>query len=186
VNCVINLKSRVIAFASASGGAYSRATKTNKKLDRKGRQHMNSFKKTVLILALGLAAGGCSVLERSKSSAAVGREDLRNAQGHVVGYKDVLRNADTGEEVQQLLLFVPRTGNRGEIVGYEERVPGGTVLRDLNGKRIGGRYLDARSRGTNPQSRGLLIVVRGKNSDRIATAQAPDIDQLMHLARITN
>ena len=145
---------------------------------------MKALKRTVLILALGLAAGGCSVLEQTKStSAAVGREDLKNAKGHVVGYKDVVRNADTGEEMQQIALFVPRT-DRGEIVGYEERVPGGTVLRDLNGKRIGGRYLDARSKGTNPQSKGLLIVVRGKNADRIAAA--PDIDQLMHLARITN
>jgi len=144
---------------------------------------MKALKKTVLILALGLAAGGCSVLEQSKSSAAVGREDLKNAQGHVVGYKDVIRNAATGEEMQQIALFVPRT-DRGEIVGYEERVPGGTVLRDLNGKRIGGRYLDARSKGTNPQSKGLLIVVRGKNADRLAAA--PDINELMHLARITN
>ena len=145
---------------------------------------MKALKKTVLILALGLAAGGCSVLEQSKSSASVGREDLKNAQGHVVGYKDVIRSAESGEEMQQISLFVPRTGDRGEIVGYEERVPGGTVLRDLNGKRIGGRYIDARSRGTNPQSKGLLIVVRGKNSDRIAAA--PDIGELMHLARITN
>ena len=144
---------------------------------------MKALKKTALIIALGLAAGGCSMLEQSKSSAAVGREDLKNSQGHVSGYKDVIRNADTGEELQQLALFVPRT-DRGEIVGYEERVPGGTVLRDLNGRRIGGRYLDARSRGTNPQSKGLLIVVRGKNSDRVAAA--PDINELMHLARITN
>lgn len=144
---------------------------------------MKALKRTALIIALGLAAGGCSMLEQSKSSAAVGREDLKNSQGHVIGYKDVMRNAETGEELQQIALFVPRT-DRGEIVGYEERVPGGTVLRDLNGRRIGGRYLDARSRGTNPQSKGLLIVVRGKNSDRVAAA--PDIDELMHLARITN
>ena len=48
---------------------------------------MKALKRTALILALGLAAGGCSVMEQSKSSAAVGREDLKNAQGHVVGYK---------------------------------------------------------------------------------------------------
>jgi hypothetical protein len=122
-------------------------------------------------------------MEQSKSSAAVGREDLKNAQGHVVGYKDVMRDADTGEEITQISLFVPRI-ETGGIVGYEERVRGGTVLRDLNGRRIGGRFIDSRSRGTNPQSKGLLIVVRGKQPERVA--QAPDIDELMHLARLTN
>jgi len=144
---------------------------------------MKALKRTALILALGLAAGGCSVMEQTKSSAAVGREDLKNAQGHVVGYKDVMRDADTGEEITQISLFVPRI-ETGGIVGYEERVRGGTVLRDLNGRRIGGRFIDSRSRGTNPQSKGLLIVVRGKQPERVA--QAPDIDELMHLARLTN
>ena len=144
---------------------------------------MKALKRTALILALGLAAGGCSVMEQSKSSAAVGREDLKNAQGHVVGYKDVMRDADTGEEITQISLFVPRI-ETGGIVGYEERVRGGTVLRDLNGRRMGGRFIDSRSRGTNPQSKGLLIVVRGKQPERVA--QAPDIDELMHLARLTN
>jgi hypothetical protein len=141
--------------------------------------------KPALILALGLAAGGCSITEY-KSTAAVGREDLKNMQGHVVGYKDVVRNGETGEEIAQIALFVPRVGERGEIVGYEERVRGGSVLRDVNGKRIGGRWLDVRSRASNPQSRGLTIVVHGKNSERITTAQAPNIDDLMHLARLTN
>ena len=146
---------------------------------------MKALKKTLLIVALGFAAGGCSVLEQSKTAAAVGREDLKNVQGHVVGYKDVMRDDSTGEEIAQISLFVPRIEN-GEVVGYEERVRGGSVLRDLNGKRIGGRFVDARSRGTNPQSKGLLIMVRGRQADRIATAQAPDIDELMQLARITN
>jgi hypothetical protein len=146
---------------------------------------MKTLKRTALILALGLAAGGCSIVEY-KSAAAVGREDLKNAQGHVVGYKDVMRNADTGEEIAQIALFVPRVGERGDIIGYEERVRGGSVLRDVNGKRIGGRWLDVRSRASNPQSKGLLIVVHGKNSERIATAQAPNIDDLIHLARLTN
>ena len=143
---------------------------------------MKVLKKTTLIVALGLAAGGCSIMD-SKQMA---REDLKNAQGHVVGYKDVMRDARTGEELAQLALFVPRVNSRGEVGGYEERVRGGSVLRDLNGKKIGGRWIDSRSRGTNPQSKGLLIVVRGKNSDRITTAQAPEIDDLIHLARLTN
>jgi hypothetical protein len=145
---------------------------------------MNAIKRTALIIALGLAAGGCSVVEY-KSTAQVGREDLKNAQGHVVGYKDVMRDAGTGEEIAQISLFVPRIENGG-LVGYEERVRGGSILRDLNGKRIGGRLVDSRSRGTNPQSKGLVIVVRGKQSERITTAQAPDIDELRQLARLTN
>ena len=141
---------------------------------------MKNLKRTALIIALGLAAGGCSIIE----SKPVAREDLKNGQGHVVGYKDVIRDSRTGEEIAQIALFVPRTGERGEIIGYEERVRGGSVVRDVNGTRIGGRFVDARSRGTNPQSRGLLIVVRGK--DTTTVAQAPNIDDLIHLARLTN
>ena len=140
--------------------------------------------KAALIATVGLGFGGCSVIEY-KSTAQLGREDLKNAQGHVVGYKDVVRDPASGEEFAQISLFVPRI-EKGEVVGYEERVRGGSVLRDLNGKRIGGRLVDSRSRGTNPQSKGLLIVVRGKQPERVTTAQAPDIDELMHLARITN
>ena len=144
---------------------------------------MKALKKTMLIVVLGLAAGGCSVIERS-NAVAVGNEDLKNAQGHVIGVKNVIRDGETGEEVTQISLFVPRAGERGEILGYEEKVPGGTVLRDLNGRRIGTRLVDARSRGTNPQSKGLLILVRGKSADRITTAQAPDMEELLHLARL--
>jgi hypothetical protein len=141
---------------------------------------MNLIKRTTIVLALAFAASGCSVLE-SKS---VAREDLKNAQGHVIGYKDVMRDARTGEELAQLALFVPRVNSRGDVIGYEERMRGGVaVLRDVNGKRIGGRYLDVRSRGTNPQGGGLTIVVRGKNADS-AVAQVPSIEQLIQLAQL--
>ena len=139
-------------------------------------------KRTILVLALCLAAGACTVIETKP----VAREDLRNAQGHVIGYKELMRDERTGEELAQIALFVPRLGERGEIVGYEELVRGGTVLHDLNGKRIGGRWLDVRSRGTNPQNKGLLIVVRGKESERAAIAQAPSIEELIQLARLGN
>src|SRR2546426_8055521 len=103
---------------------------------------MKALKRTALILALGLAAGGCSVIETKP----VAREDLKNAQGHVVGYKDMMRDSRTGEELAQIALFVPRVGERGEIIGYEERVRGGAVLRDLNGRRIC-RQLDGQVKG---------------------------------------
>ena len=137
---------------------------------------MKALKRTAFIVALGLAAGGCSVIEYKT----VAREDLKNAQGHVVGYKDVVRDRATGEELAQIALFVPRVGERGNIIGYEERVRGGSVLRDLNGKRIGGSWHDLRS------GKGLVIVVRGKQSDRVAMAEAPSIDDLIHLARLAN
>jgi len=141
---------------------------------------MKALTTSAVIVALGLAAGGCSMLETQS----VAREDLKNAQGHVVGYKDIVRDSRTGEELAQIALFVPRLGERGDIVGYEERVRGGSILRELNGKRIGGRWADVRGRGNNPQSNGLLIVVRGKQSERAAVAQAPSIDDLIHLARL--
>lgn len=143
---------------------------------------MKALKRTAIILALGLAAGGCSVIDTKP----VAREDLKNAQGHVVGYKEIMRDSRTGEELAQIALFVPRVGERGEIIGYEERVRGGAVLRDLNGKRIGGRWADLRSRGNNPQSNGLLIIVRGRQSESVAVAEAPSIDELIHLARLAN
>ena len=139
---------------------------------------MSTLIRTALILALG----GCTAIETKP----VARDELRNAQGHVVGYKDLMRDERTGEQLAQITLFVPRLGERGEIVGYEERERGGTVLRDVNGKRIGARWLDVRSRGTNPQNKGLLITVRGKETERDALAQAPSIEELIQLARLGN
>ena len=116
----------------------------------------------------------------------VAREDLKNAQGHVIGQKETLHDYRSGEDIAKIALFVPRI-ERGEIVGYEERVPGGTVvLRDLNGKRYGNRFVDLRSRALNPSNKGLTIVFHSKPSERLALAAAPSIDELMHLARLTN
>jgi len=88
---------------------------------------MKTLISAAAVIALGLAAGGCAVLD-TKSLA---HEDLKNAQGHVVGYKDTVRDRETGEEMAQIALFVPRFNDRGRIVGYEERVRGGSVMRDL-------------------------------------------------------
>ena len=143
---------------------------------------LDQLRKTALILAFGLCASGCTVIETKP----VAREELKNAQGYVIGYKDMMRDERSGEELAQITLFVPRLGERGELVGYEERVRGGTVLHDLNGKRIGMRWLDVRSRGSNPQNQGLLIVVRGKESQHAAIAQVPSIEELIQLARLGN
>ena len=140
---------------------------------------MKLVKRTTIVLALAFAAGGCSVLD----SKPVAREDLRNAQGHVIGYKDSMRDARTGEEAAQIALFVPRVGSRGQIIGYEERLRSGSVLRDVNGRKIGGRLDDVRSRGNNPHGGGVLIVVRGKTSGS-AVAEAPSIEDLIQLAHL--
>ena len=139
------------------------------------------LKTTTILLALGLATSGCSIMDYKS----VNREDLKNAQGHVIGQKETLFDHRTGEEVAKIALFVPRI-ERGEVVGYEERVAGGTVLlRDLNGKRIGNRWTDLRSRSMNAGNKGITIVFHSRPSERNTTmAAAPSIDDLMHLARL--
>jgi len=136
---------------------------------------MKTLISAAAVIALGLAAGGCAVLDTKPMA----HEDLKNAQGHIVGYKDTVRDRETGEEMAQIALFVPRFSDSGKIIGYEERVRGGSILRDLNGRKIGGRWLDVRS------GKGLVIVVRGKDSaERVAVAQAPSIEDLIQLARL--
>ena len=134
--------------------------------------------KTIL-LATALLAGGCSSVEFKP----LGTETLRNSDGHVIGQKEVLCDCSTGEELARISLYIPRKLN-GVVVGYEEPVKGGSILRDLNGKAIGNRFVDLRSRGTNQQNQGLTIVFISPPSARTATAAAPSIDDLMLLARI--
>jgi hypothetical protein len=138
------------------------------------------LKRTVVILALGLAAGGCTHLSSPAGSVqTLGREDLKNAQGHVIGYKALARDAATGERITQISLYLARLDERGRVVGYEERVRGGSVLRDLHGRKIGGRFDDVRSR------KNLTIVVLPRE-ERVAAAQAPSIDELIRIARLEN
>lgn len=129
---------------------------------------------TLALLALAFAAGGCSSAEYRS----VGVHPLRNAEGHVIGRKEVLRA--NGETVARLSLYVPLVEG-GRLVGYEERIRGGTVLRNLEGRKIGGRFVDLRSRGSNPRNRGLTIIVHSSASDRFS---APDIDELRTLAQL--
>lgn len=143
------------------------------------------LKRAAIIVALGLAAGGCTHLSRTSDAQPIAREDLRNGQGHVIGTKEVTRDPATGERITQISLFVPRLGEDGRIIGYEERVRGGSVLRDLHGRKVGGRFVDLRSRGSNPQNKGLMIIVVPRE-DRVATAAAPSIDELIRIARLEN
>jgi hypothetical protein len=136
--------------------------------------------KAVLIMAIGLAVGGCTHLASPASDLqALEREELKNEHGHVIGYKQLARDAASGERITRISLFVPRLSASGRVVGYEERVRGGSVLRDLHGRKIGGRFDDVRSR------KNVTIVVLPRE-ERVAAAQAPSIDELIRIARLEN
>ena len=136
---------------------------------------MTSRLLTMLLVAAALAASGCTTLT---DYGVVRKESLRNDQGHVIGYKEMLRNERTGEVLAQVSLYTPLLNDAGAIVGYEEQVRDGTIVRDLNGVGIGGRFADLRSRGTNSKNKGLMIVMRPADSQQAAAAQ-PKILQLM-------
>ena len=137
------------------------------------------LKKTAFIVALALAAGGCTSLSNPPREApSLAQESLTNAKGHVIGLKEVSQDAATGEQFTRISLFLPRY-DRGEIVGYEQPVRGGSVLLDLHGKKLGGRFEDLRSR------KSLTIVVVPRE-DRVAVAAAPSIDELIRIARLDN
>ena len=129
-----------------------------------------------LIIAACFAIGGCTTL--SDFGTIVRKEGLKNDQGHVIGYKEMLRNDRTGEIIAQVSLYTPMRSESGEVVGYEEQARDGTIIRDLNGRSIGGRFSDLRSRGTNSKSKGLTIVFRPADAPQVAVAQ-PRIWELM-------
>src|SRR4051794_5360363 len=114
--------------------------------------------RTFALLAIALAASGCSTVEFKQ----LGMEPLKNAQGHVVGQKETLCDCANGERLARIALYAPRVDEHGTVVGYEEQIKGGTVLRDLQGRRIGARWIDLRSRTNNPNNRGLTIIVHSR------------------------
>jgi hypothetical protein len=123
----------------------------------------------VLIIVACFAIGGCTTMTDFGTS--VRKESLKNDQGHVIGYKDMLRNEQTGEVLAQVLLYTPVRNESGEIVGYEEQARDGAIIRDLNGRSIGGRFSDLRSRGTNARNKGLTIVFRPADAQQVAVTQ---------------
>lgn len=122
-----------------------------------------------------LVSSGCTTLSDFGS---MRKEALRNDQGHVIGYKEMLRNERTGEVMAQVQLYTPVADSSGEIIGYEEQARDGAIIRDLNGRTIGGRFADLRSRGTNAKNKGLMIVMRPADSQQVAASQ-PKIAALM-------
>jgi hypothetical protein len=124
------------------------------------------MKARTLILAAAAALTGCATTSEFGSS---GRQALKNDQGHIIGYKDLLRNKRTGEVSAQVALFTPIRNAAGEVIGYEEQArSGGAIIRDLDGNAIGGRFVDLRSRQTNTRSRGVTIVIGSLDSRRVA------------------
>ena len=133
---------------------------------------------TISLLAVTLAASACSLLEFKP----LGKETLKNSQGHVIGYRERLCDCKAGEELDRVVLFTPRLTAAGNVIGYEEKVKNGFQLWDTRGKRVGTRYVDLRSRGTNARNSGLTIVVRPSTEDeRIAVAQVTIEDIKLHL-----
>jgi hypothetical protein len=107
------------------------------------------------ILAVSVLALGCTT---QPAYQVIGRSNMTNSDGHVVGYMQTMRDAQGSETVAQTFLYLPRINKQGEVVGYEERVPGGSILRDVHGRAIGERWVDMRSRGSNPGNSGLAII----------------------------
>lgn len=124
----------------------------------------------MIIIAACFAIGGCTTMGDFGTS--LRKESLKNEQGHVIGYKNMLRNDQTGEVLAQVLLYTPMRNESGEVVGYEEQSRGGAIIRDLDGRSIGSRFTDLRSR------KSLTIVFRPADAPQVAVAQ-PKIWELM-------
>lgn len=108
-----------------------------------------------LIAAAALALAGCATTDKLTT---LHKEFFRNDQGKVVGHHESLRNERTGELVHQVEIYSVLLGADGKVIGYEERVEGGTILRDDQGNPIGARFVDLRSRGTNVRTEGVLFI----------------------------
>ena len=109
-----------------------------------------------LIIAAALAGlAGCATQDEFTT---VRREMFRNDEGKVVGHRETLRNKGTGELVNRVELYAVVYDADGKVIGYEERTRTGTTVYDEDGRPIGTRLVDLRSRGTNPASRGVIFM----------------------------
>lgn len=122
-----------------------------------------------LIVAAAMLMGGCSTLG---DLGLVRKEGLRNAEGHLIGYKQLVRSERTGEVFAQIQMFTPVRDANGELVGYEEQVRDGAIIRDAMGRQIGNRFADLRSR------KGVTIVFRPADT-QVAAVTQPKLFDLM-------
>lgn len=123
--------------------------------------------RTLMILTASFAIGGCSTMGGDFTP--TGRQAMKNAEGHVVGYKQMLRNQETGEVSAQVQLFTPVKNAQGEIVAYEERSGENSIIRGVDGRQIGTRFNDVRSRGTNAKSKGITLIIGSLDTRRVVT-----------------
>lgn len=117
---------------------------------------MRAMLLSLVLAAFGLASGGCSLLGEYRPVGS--REAVVNDRGHVVGHREIVRLKGSDERAVRVTLYAPRLNDDGAVVGYEEASRRGAVLLDLQGRRIGNRFVDSRSQGTNPGNRGITIV----------------------------
>ena len=87
---------------------------------------MNKLSMLVLIAGFGAASAlsGCAITGEYGSA---GRQALKNAEGHVIGYRELLRSKDSGEVFAQMNFFKPVHNTAGEVIGYEEETRDGAV-----------------------------------------------------------
>ena len=130
----------------------------------------------MLVCAAALGLAGCATTDQFGS---VGRQDLLNEQGHVIGYKEILRSKESGEVYALVNLFQPVRDNSGDVIGYEEQTRNGAVIRDLHGHEIGARFADLRSRNTNQRSRGVTIVIGSIDTRRAIVERPVKLRELM-------
>ena len=105
-----------------------------------------------LIAAAALALAGCATTQDQYTS--VNKEFIKDDKGHVVGERESLRNSRTGDVIERVELYVMLLNSEGQLIGYEQLLKSGSIVRDSEGNPIGTRYIDLRSR--NPS--GVLIL----------------------------
>ena len=127
-----------------------------------------------LIVAASLLAGGCSTLT---DLGVVRKEGLRNDNGDLIGYKQLMRNERTGEVFAQVQMFTPVLDGKGNLIGYEEEVRDGAIIRDASGRPIGNRFSYLRSR------KGLTIVFRQADAPQVAVSEPKLLDLMASLSK---
>lgn len=105
--------------------------------------------------AAALSLAGCATQDEYAS---LRKDFVKNDAGHVIGERESVLNVRTGAIVDRVEVYVVLLDSGGKVIGYEQRLKDGSVVRDSEGNPIGVRLQDLRSRGTNPRSSGLLLL----------------------------
>jgi hypothetical protein len=111
------------------------------------------MKKALLLAAVALVAA-CTT---QRTYERVSLTSITNDEGHVVGHRELLRDVETNEQVENVVDYTPRYDSSGKLTGYEEPLREGVLIRTPDGRRIGVRYRDLRGRGVNPSGEGVSV-----------------------------